>query len=68
VGAKCDTVVRARGRRNKEFVNWRRKPTNDGDFAIPAEEDGPSVDARVARVFGLLKTKIKKRGMRGASN
>jgi hypothetical protein len=59
VGAKYDTVVLARGRRNKEFVNWRRKPTSDDGFANPAEVNGPSVDARVARVFGLLKKKKK---------
>ena len=57
MGAKYDTVVLARGRRNKEFVNWRRKPTNDDGFANPADVDGPSVDARVARVLDLLKEK-----------
>jgi len=49
MGVRCDIVVRARGRRNKELVSVRRKPVNGAGFA--AERGGPSVDDRF---LGLL--------------
>jgi hypothetical protein len=56
VGSRCDIVVRERGRRNRELVNVRRKPINDGD--LDAKGGGPSVDDRFLNLL--------ERGMRHA--